>query len=136
MGDVQTGRDRASASYQRCCERAGFFESFYRSFLALCPEAAPRFAGTDFARQNKLLQHAVGLLLVFPNQPATRPTVLDRIAERHSRRDLDIPPRLYPPFVESLIATVKQYDPECTSEIEDAWRRTVEKGVAYMVSRY
>lgn len=136
MSTEHAARDLASASYQRCCDRPGFFESFYRNFLANCPEAAPRFAGTDFARQNKLLRHAVGILLIFPHQPDSEPTLLNRIAERHSRRDLDVPPALYPPFVDSLVATVKDYDPEFTPEIGDAWRRTVDKGVKYMVSRY
>jgi len=129
-------RDLASASYQRCCDTPDFFEAFYRNFLAACPEAKPRFANTDFERQNKLLRHALGLLLAFPNQPATEPTLLTRVAERHSRRDLDVPARLYPSFVDSLIATVKQYDAAFSPEIEDAWRRTVDKGVTYMISRY
>ena len=114
----------------------GFFESFYRNFFTACPEAAPRFAATDFERQNKLLRHALGLLLIFPKQPATEPTLLTRVAERHSRRDLNVPPSLYPPFVDSLIATVRQYDPAFTSEVEDAWRRTVAKGVEYMISKH
>src|SRR2546421_7749761 len=46
---------------------------------------------SDFERQNKLLRHAFGLLLIFPNQARTEPSVLTRVAERHSRRDLDIP---------------------------------------------
>jgi hemoglobin-like flavoprotein len=126
----------ASVSYQRCCENPGFLEAFYRNFFTVCPEAAPRFANTDFERQNKLLRHAFGLLLIFPKQPDAEPTLLTRVAERHSRRDLNVPPSFYPPFVDSLIATVKQYDPACTQEVEEAWRRTVEQGVRYMVSKY
>jgi hemoglobin-like flavoprotein len=129
-------QDLASASYQRCYDRPAFFEAFYRNFLAACPEAAPRFAQTDFERQNKLLRHAVAMLLIFPKQPEAEPTLLTRIAERHSRRDLAVPAALYPPFVDSLIATVQQYDPLFTPEIEEAWRRTVSKGVQYMVARY
>src|SRR2546430_8647779 len=52
-------------------------------------EAKPRFARTDFERQNKLLRHAFSLLLLFPNEPRTEPGLLTRVAERHSRRDLD-----------------------------------------------
>jgi hemoglobin-like flavoprotein len=126
----------ASASYQRCCETPRFFEAFYQNFFAACPEAAPRFAKTDFERQNKLLRHAIGLLLLFPKQPETEPTLLTRVAERHSRRDLNVPPALYGPFIDSLLATVQQYDPVFSPDVEDAWRRTVEKGVRYMVSRY
>jgi hemoglobin-like flavoprotein len=129
-------RDLANASYQRCCETPGFFESFYRNFFAVCPEAEPRFAKTDFERQNKLLRHALGLLLIFPKQPDGEPTLLTRVAERHSRRDLDVPPSLYPPFVDSLIATVRQYDPAFSPEVEAAWRGTVQKGVQYMISKY
>jgi hemoglobin-like flavoprotein len=129
-------RDLASASYQRCCETPQFFEAFYRNFFTACPEAAPRFAKTDFERQHKLLRHALGLLLLFPKQPENDPTLLARVAERHSQRDLNVPPAFYPPFVDSLIATVKEFDPVFTAEVEEAWRRTVEKGVTYMVSKY
>jgi len=82
------------------------------------------------------LRHAVGVLLIFPKESDAEPTLLTRIAERHSRRDLAVPAEMYPPFVDSLIATVKRYDPTFTPEIEKAWRRTVDKGVEYMVSRY
>ena len=70
----------AQASYERCSEAPGFFETFYRKFLEACPEAAPMFADTDFERQNRLLRHAIVLLLAFPNQPRSEPTVLARLA--------------------------------------------------------
>jgi len=136
VGRDSAARDIASASYQRCCEDPAFFGAFYRNFFAVCPEAEPRFASTDFERQSKLLRHAFGLLLIFPKEPEAEPTLLTRVAERHSRRDLNVPPSFYPPFVDSLVATVKQYDPACTPQVEDAWRRTVEKGVRYMVAKY
>ena len=136
MSRDSAARDLASASYQRCCEQPEFFQSFYRNCFAACPEAAPRFARTDFERQNRLLRHALGLLLIFPKQPELEPSLLARVAGRHSRRDLDVPPSLYPPFVGSLIATVRQYDPDFTPEVEEAWRRTVDKGVQYMTARY
>lgn len=136
MSGDSAARDVANASYQRCCDQPGFFESFYQQFFTVCPEAAPRFAQTDFTRQNRLLRHAFGILLVFATQPDAEPTVLSRIAERHSRRDLDVPPSLYPVFVDSMIATVRQYDPDFTPDVETAWRRTVQRGVTYMISRY
>ena len=126
----------AKASYERCCSDPSFLRAFYDDFFARCPEAKPRFAGTDFERQNKLLRHAFGLLLIFPNQARTEPTVLTRVAERHSRRDLDIPPALYGPFIESLIATVGRCDAEFGPAIERAWRDTLAPGVAYMQAKY
>src|SRR6478736_49869 len=98
------------ASHDRCCQAPDFLQTFYRNFLAACPEAVPRFAGTDFDTQTRLLRHAIGLLLIFPNQPNKEPNVMSRLAERHSRRDLNIEPALYDPFVSALLATVKHFD--------------------------
>jgi hemoglobin-like flavoprotein len=126
----------AKASYDRCCRAPDFLQAFYRNFLTACPQAAPRFAHTDFEQQIKLLRHAIGLLLIFPTQPVKEPTLLARVAERHSRRDLDIDPALYGPFIDALIHTVKQYDGECTPAVEAAWRETVAPGVEYMRSKH
>lgn len=126
----------ARESFGRCCATQDFFACFYRNFFRVRPDAAPLFAKTDFHRQHKLLQHAIGLLLAFPNQPRTEPTILRRVADRHSRRELGINPSLYPPFVDSLIQTVREHDPQFSAATEDAWKRTLAPGVAYMQSRY
>lgn len=126
----------AKASYDRCCKAPDFLQAFYRNFLTACPEAAPRFAHTDFDQQIKLLRHAIGLLLIFPTQPIKEPTLLARVAERHSRRDLDIDPALYRPFIDALITTVKQFDGACTPAVEAAWRETVAPGVEYMKAKH
>ncbi len=126
----------AKQSYERCCAAEHFFEDFYRNLFMRCPQAKPLFAHTDFERQNSLLRHAFGLLLIFPNQPAREPTILARVAERHSRRELGVDPSMYPPFIDALIETVRDCDPQFTPAVESAWRRTVEQGVAYMQSKY
>ncbi len=124
----------ARASLGRCQGAADLFPSFYQTFFARCPAAAPRFANTDFARQNKLLQHAIGLLLAFPG--SRDPSLLMRVAERHNRRGLDIPPEMYAPFVDALVETIGRYDPAFTPDLEAAWREAIAPGVAFMQSRY
>jgi hemoglobin-like flavoprotein len=138
VDDRETVRT-AKASFDRCSTAPDFLPGFYRKFFATCPEAKPLFAKTDFERQTRLLRDAIGLLLIAPffsTDPNAAPTVLSRMAERHSRRHLNIEPRFYPPFVESLIATVKEYDPEYSAAVEDAWRAAIAKGVAFMQARY
>ena len=122
----------AKASFERCCTHGDFFICFYRNFFKNCPEVEPMFQRTDFDRQHKLLRHAIGLLLIFPNQPPDEPTILTRIAERHGKQDLDIPPSLYPGFVRSLLQTVAEHDPQFGPDVEAAWRHTVAPGIAYM----
>ncbi len=126
----------AKASYDRCCQAPEFLQTFYKNFLAACPEAVPRFARTNFDQQTKLLKHAIGILLIFPNQPNKEPNLLSRLAERHSRRDLDINPAWYGPFIGALIATVKQFDGKYSPTVEAAWRETVAPGVEYMRSKH
>jgi len=130
--DLETAR----ASYDRCCQTEGFPEGFYTHFFARCADAQPMFARTDFHRQVKLLRHAIGTLLIFPRHEKREPNLLTRIAERHGRGDLAVDPSLYPRFVDALIDTVREHDPQFGPAVERAWRATVAPGVAYMQSKY
>ena len=134
-----TGHDAmaiARASYNRCSAAPAFYAAFYIRLFELRPDAKPLFANTDFERQYKLLRHAIGLLLSVPGSPEAGPELLARVAERHSRRDLDIDPSLYAPFLESLIDTVRIRDPEFTPAVERAWRSALAPGFAYMRAQY
>ncbi len=125
----------AKASYQRCQDVPGFFETFYQRFFEACPAARPMFAKTDFTRQHKLLQHAIGLLLAFDQQRGQGPNLLSRVAERHGRNDLNVHPSHYKEFVDSLIQTAREVDPQFTAETEAAWREAIAAGIAYMKSK-
>jgi len=126
----------ARASYQRCCAVAEFFPLFYRNLFRVAPEIQAMFRQTDFRRQHLLLQHAVGLLLAFPTHPDDGHAILKRVAERHSRRDLDVPRQLYPRFVDALVETVAECDPEYTDDAGNAWRAAIAPGIAFMQGRY
>lgn len=125
----------AKASYQRCQEAPRFFEAFYQRFFEACPAARPMFANTDFSRQHRLLQHAIGLLLAYDQQRAGGPNLLSRVAERHGRTDLKVDPAHYDDFVESLIRTARALDPQFTADTEIAWREATAAGIAYMKSK-
>lgn len=126
----------ARASFERCDKVTGFFDDFYTRLFEIRPDARARFAKTEFARQTRLLRHAIGLLLSFPAEREGEPNILSRLAERHSRRDLAIEPSYYEPFLESLMDTLRRHDPSFSPAIEQAWRTTLAKGFAYMQLRY
>jgi serine/threonine protein kinase len=128
--------ETAKRSYQRCCANGEFLGSFYTHFLDSCPDFPPLFRHTDMDRQQRLLQHALSLLLIFPQDHGAEPTILSRVAERHSSRDLNIDPSYYSYFVESLLQTVREYDEEFGPEIELAWNTAVKPGIEYIASRY
>ncbi len=126
----------ARASYERCCASPDFLPTFYHHFFEACPKAKPMFAQTNFTTQVNLLRHAIGLLFIFPNHPGEERTVLSRLAERHSRRDLRVDPEMYPAWVDSLVRTASQFDPQFSPDIEGAWRKAIAPGIAYMRERF
>lgn len=129
--------DMAKASYERCCEAPEYLAAFYRNFFEVSPESELRFADTDFELQHNLLRHALQLLLLFSTKSEEEAKhLLRRVAERHSRTDLDIDPSLYPAFVDSLIETSKEFDPQFTADVERAWREALAPGIAYMINKY
>ena len=134
--DVKAAAAIAKSSYDRCREVEGFFDSFYEEFFTADPAARPLFAKTDFERQHQLLRHAIGLLLLVPNQPSDQPNLLARLAEGHSRRGLNIAPARYGPFIDSLMKTVARYDTQFNPSVERAWREALAPGVAYMMAGY
>ena len=123
--------ETAKASYARCQMAPDFFRAFYNHFLASDPAIPPYFTDTKFDKQDKLLQHGISLLLIYAQRP--NPHLLSRIADRHGPGgDLKIPAVLYQPFVESFVATVRQFDPSCDAEVEAAWRTSLAPGVEYI----
>lgn len=123
----------AEESLRRCAGDA-FFQAFYRRLLSVDAATREKFAQTDFSRQNKVLQHGLGLLFTYAKHG--NPALLDRIAARHDQRDLDVAPSYYPHFVESLLHSVQEFDPKFSAEVADAWKRSMSPGIAFIAERY
>jgi hemoglobin-like flavoprotein len=126
------------ASLNRCLAEPGFVAGFYERLLSSSRDVRRRFRGTDMERQFRVL---VDSLFVAANavQVEERSVVrreLARIAERHSRRDLDIPPALYEPWTECLVASARATDPQFDATIEAAWRETLGFAIRFMTERY
>jgi hemoglobin-like flavoprotein len=119
-------------SFTRCVESPGFFPAFYRNFFVALPAAEPLFAKTDLSRQHRLLEHAIKILLIFPQQPPGEPNVLARLAEKHGKAGLGIDPAWYAIFLDSLILTARQFDPEFSPAVGAAWREALQPGMDYM----
>lgn len=124
----------AEASYRRCADIPGFYTTFYERLLAIDPRVPEKFAGTDFERQHRLLRHGLGLLLIYAKRPNA--ALIDRIALRHSRADVDVPPDLYPGFLTALEEALEGHDPGFSPDVARAWRNALAPGIAYMQSRY
>lgn len=112
-----------------------FFQAFYQRFLQTSVEVADQFKSTDMPRQQKLLKKSFYHLLIFYASNHAD-DYLEKIALRHSRAELDIRPEWYELWLESLIATVAEFDPAFDDRVELAWRLVMAPGIAYMKFHY
>lgn len=124
----------ADASYRRCADNPAFYQAFYEHLLACDPRIPQMFAHTDFDRQHRLLKHGLGLLIIYAKRP--NPALIERLALRHSRRDVDVPPEMYRHFHSALEHALQAHDPQFSPAVAAAWRETLAPGVAYMQSHY
>jgi hemoglobin-like flavoprotein len=124
-------------SLRRCSSQPHFFDRFYERFLASSPKVREKFAHTDFVRQKRALGASLHLILLVaqdPDKDAER--YLSEVAERHSSRQLGIGAELYDLWLDSLLATVRELDPQFGPEVEQAWEDAMAIGIRFLCSRY
>ena len=116
-------------------QRDEFLDAFYETFMSKSDEAAAKFAHTDMQRQKEMLYQSLHHMLDFSVQRKASEQ-LRRIAERHSMSQINVEPRLYDIWLDSLIDAAQSFDPRFTEEVELAWRVVLAPGIAYMKFKY
>jgi hemoglobin-like flavoprotein len=126
------------ASLRRCLTDPDFLLDFYGRFMDASPEVREKFKNTDLKQQTRVLSDSLWTMAVVAQSKAGSPAWggLPRLAESHSRRGLDIRPELYDVWLACLLEAARHHDKVFSAEIEDAWRRTLERGIEYMRSRH
>ncbi len=124
-------------SLLRCESRWDFLDRFYARFVASSPAVAAKFANTDFVRQKRALRASLHhLLLAAQNEGGGPDAHLREIADRHGAGQLDIGAELYDLWLDSLLATVRECDPEFSPEVEKAWEAVMMVGIHYLCRNY
>jgi len=125
-------------SLKRCLATPGFLDDFYVRFVGSSEEIAEKFRGVDMKQQARMLEDSLYVVAVAVQGGEGSPAreALPRLAERHSRRDLDIRPALYDLWIDCLVETARAHDPQFSPEDEAAWRETLAVGADYMRARY
>jgi hemoglobin-like flavoprotein len=104
-----------------------FFDLFYRTLFAKCPETKVHFESIDMQRQHMLLNQAIFHLLEF--HPASGCEKLRDLANRH--RGFSLNPEHYQSFLEALVSTMEQSGVADSTQIA-AWREVLAPGVEFM----
>ena len=110
---------------------AAFFDDFYRRFVAADPAIEAKFRDTDFAKQKQMLRESFQEMNHFCGSLQSN-TYIITLARIHGSRGRDIPVHMFDIWLECLVATVKELDPEYTDSVELAWRIIMTPGIQFM----
>lgn len=131
-----THRNDFLASLVRCLESPDFLPSFYDRFVGSSEDVQRKFRATDFQQQYAMLARSLRLIAM---ASAGDPDGLQELAERaesHSQFRRDIQPELYQLWLRATIETARDFDPEWSDSIEEAWKSILQYAINYMVRRY
>ena len=134
--DVALPNPRFEASYERIFgsrvavdERSNaFFSAFYRRFLAH-PGVAVLFARVDMRRQEDMLRKSLFQLATYYVLGEVT-AELQRLAAVHRRLGLD--PQLFDVWMQALLDTVAEFDPNCDDATRLAWGWAMAPGITYL----
>jgi hemoglobin-like flavoprotein len=123
-------------SLERCSNQPGFFDSFYLRFRDSSDVVTAKFDNTNIRAQSRALREAFYLLMRAVAGDPEAWQQLELRALRHDRKHLDISPWMYQVWLECLMETIREFDPEVDSATESAWRRIMQQGIDFMIARY
>lgn len=123
-------------SFTRCKSNPDFFRTFYDEFTHSSSEVAAKFSHVDMKKQYQMLQASIYMIMLASQSQDDASLYLGKIAEKHSRRDLDIHPELYELWLTSLLSAVARTDPLWDLSVEMAWHEMMSYGISFMQSRY
>ena len=126
-------------SYERLIRLEGsgdkFFSEFYTQFLAASPKVKEKFMHTNMKKQQKMLKQSLyHMLNFFVYKRAS--DYIQNIAKIHSKKGIDIEPKYYDLWLDSLVATVQKLDPKYDQDVGLAWKITMSMGITYMKDMY
>lgn len=118
-------------SFERCCGHGPeFFDAFYATLAVRVPGVTELFRGVDMLQQNQLIREGVARLIDFAEGRSAAREELERLRRTHGPGGLAVPAAWYASWIETLITTVREFDPAFTEPHGLAWRQVVEPGVA------
>jgi len=123
-------------SYGRSLSNRKLIDRFYEIFMASHPDIPKLFENTDFDKQKDLLSQSINMAILFPQKNKIATNAIDRISKTHSKENMDINPKFYPYWLDSLITTLSESDPEFTTDLERQWRLILQETIDHISKGY
>jgi len=123
-------------SLRRCQAHPRFMPLFYSRFIDENKEVAEKFVGSDMKAQHLMLEASLQMVMLASSGKDAAQLFLKRVAQTHAKSERDIPPSLYACWLDSLLSTVEDIDPEHTADVAVAWRTVMRFGIEFLTARY
>lgn len=132
---MQTELDAFQVHADRVLGQSGYnpelIERFYQLFMAKSEQIADRFGKTDMSVQKTMLYDSLLFMVSYGRSEAARIHV-ERLGRLHSRAVHNVPVWMYDHWLDSLMETLREFDPEFSSAVESAWRAALAPGIERM----
>ncbi|UTV29768.1 globin [Photobacterium atrarenae] len=116
-------------SYARCNENSQFFDIFYDKFCRQDRRFRQMFKGVDMLGQIRMLKASIAIILLAPSSEQARDSVRN-FGKRHA--SIGVTADDFEIWLDCLLHTVSQCDPNYSPEVEAAWRQCFETGFNLM----
>ncbi|MDP6503917.1 MAG: hypothetical protein QF886_09890 [Planctomycetota bacterium] len=124
-------------SLSRCHTNPRFLDLFYEKFLSSSEDVREKFKNTDFRTQKRALRASFYLIMLAAEDEENGPEkYLKDLAIVHDAEHLDVGAGLYDLWLDSLLATVAECDPEHNDNVAQIWEDVAMVGVSYLCSNY
>jgi len=128
-------------SYGRCMvtrqTKDAFFRTFYDKFLKSNSEIREKFKNTQFEKQITMLKNAISMAILYAEKKDELAwDVLTKIRHSHSRSKRDVKPEYYGYWLECLLDTLRECDPQFNVQLEAHWREMLKITIDYIVKGY
>lgn len=112
-----------------------FFTFFYKTFPNSDPVLKKKFENTDLESLARMVHNSIHLMVRF-SEDYTSNSEIGKVALIHRKERLDIHPRLYPIWLNSILMAVSLFDPKYSDEVALAWKLAMAPGITFLTHFY
>jgi len=117
------------ASFSRVALESAFLDHFYHTFTDSHPDIRQLFAKFEKDKQKLILRTEIAAFIKFTRGDEGSLMILREVISRH--KFIGLSPSMYTNWEESLMASLKEFDPFWSVELESTWRAALAKGLQY-----
>ncbi len=104
---------------------------FYERFIGSDPRIAKMFEETDMGHQMGMLRESLSELREFSTSLKSNNYIVT-LARIHGVRGRNVRPEFYDAWLDALVDTVQEVDPDSGLQTELSWRLVLAPGIAFM----